>query len=499
MTVCGVQAGAEIAIADPSQDVVLQAVARFGGILLTYNYPTVNPHAVAYTRVFRSLSDDPVTKTEIAVINQDSYFDRMDVAAPTLYHYWIEVVSVNGTPFLVGPASALTQTPISYLSDELAGNVTQGLLSTALQSDIAATQLLGDTLLTERLARMAGDQSITDLAVAIQAALDEINAAVLAEETARINADAVMTTEVQAMVTRAGDTTAALTTETTTRIAEDDYEVGLLDAAQVSSGNNAAAIANESTIRSSEDGVLVSRKGTLQLKWDNDAGQIQTIQTIRPDLTAEYSVKLDVNGRITGYGLYNDGATSEFAVQADVFSVGSASAPEQIPFIVDNNEVFLNSPLIDYAFIDQGHFTDVTIDTVHIADDAVSKFSSGFVATETLLTTTSWVTLSSLTHLGTGRLAQVALYLNYSVADSDYSQWLNLQLKVGSTLIWENETLLRSEADSWDSVYICLERLSTHNITDTFTLTGSLKYDPAGGYSDIRVRNIGIQILERKR
>jgi len=51
--------------------------------------------------------------------------------------------------------------------------------------------------------------------------------------------------------------------------------------------------------------------------------------------TQYHFVKTDVNGHISGYGLYNTGTTSSFIVVADKFGIAAPGSPDKIPFTVD--------------------------------------------------------------------------------------------------------------------------------------------------------------------
>lgn len=56
---------------------------------------------------------------------------------------------------------------------------------------------------------------------------------------------------------------------------------------------------------------------------------------ITSDLYAQYGVRLDVNGKVTGFGLSNDGVTSNFEIVADKFAICNTSGGQtKIPFVV---------------------------------------------------------------------------------------------------------------------------------------------------------------------
>ena len=80
------------------------------------------------------------------------------------------------------------------------------------------------------------------------------------------------------------------------------------------------------------------------------------------NLSAQYTVKLDVNGYVSGFGAYNDGATADFAVLADRFWIASpGSSGQKIhPFMVVGNKVYIDSAFIRDASIQEGKLGPIT-------------------------------------------------------------------------------------------------------------------------------------------
>jgi hypothetical protein len=62
------------------------------------------------------------------------------------------------------------------------------------------------------------------------------------------------------------------------------------------------------------------------------------------DINLQYTVKLDANGYVSGFGLMNDGETSDFRINADRFSIGKPGVSDRSPFIFDttNDKLYLS-------------------------------------------------------------------------------------------------------------------------------------------------------------
>jgi hypothetical protein len=86
---------------------------------------------------------------------------------------------------------------------------------------------------------------------------------------------------------------------------------------------NTAAIQNEATARATADSAMATQITTLQSSVAGNTATIQTQATVIDGIKAQYMVKTDVNGLVSGFGLYNNGEVSDFFVRADRFAVGN--------------------------------------------------------------------------------------------------------------------------------------------------------------------------------
>lgn len=95
---------------------------------------------------------------------------------------------------------------------------------------------------------------------------------------------------------------------------------------------------------------------------ESNKSAIEQQQTLVQGLSAQFALKLDVNGYVSGYGAYNDGKTADFAVLADRFWIarpGVASSAVK-PFMVVDGKVYIDSAFIREASIQEGHLGPIT-------------------------------------------------------------------------------------------------------------------------------------------
>lgn len=150
---------------------------------------------------------------------------------------------------------------------------------------------------------------------------------------------------------------------------------------------------------------------TLQTTVGTNTASIQTAQSSINGINLQYTVKLDSGGKVVGYGLMNDGATSAFDIRADRFSI---SAPVGKPNDVNGTSSFMvltNPQNIDGVTVPPGLYTRnfyaprASIDTIQIKDAAIKSAQIDALAVDTLHIKGQAVSVTAVTDktiVGTG-------------------------------------------------------------------------------------------------
>lgn len=116
----------------------------------------------------------------------------------------------------------------------------------------------------------------------------------------------------------------------------------------------------------------------------------------------QYQLSVDVNGYVSGFALYNTGATSLFRVVADKFVVGGPVAPgvaaDQFPFAVIGSTTYLQSAMIQ----------DASIASAKIASLDAAKITTGSLDAARINAGT--ITASKLVLTGTNLIQDPAYY-----------------------------------------------------------------------------------------
>ena len=117
----------------------------------------------------------------------------------------------------------------------------------------------------------------------------------------------------------------------------------------------AASIVNENTAWTSALGTETQARQTLQSSLGSDIAAVQVNLQADIDLVdgkttaigALYTAKVNVNGLVGGFGIYNNGAEVEAGFDCDRFWVGRTGANKRKPFIIENDETFIDQAVIN--------------------------------------------------------------------------------------------------------------------------------------------------------
>jgi hypothetical protein len=143
-------------------------------------------------------------------------------------------------------------------------------------------------------------------------------------------------------------------------------QASYIDQVNAAVGTNTAAIQAEATARANADGTLFG----------------------------QYTVKVDLNGYVSGFGLAstvnNATPSSEFIVRADRFSIASPGQTTIIPFIVQTSPTTINGVPVDPgvyitdAVIRNGTITTAKIGLAQIDDARIASISAAKISTGSL-------------------------------------------------------------------------------------------------------------------
>ena len=334
----------------------LIASGSFAGITLTWTLPA-DAHAVSYVRIYKSTSDSFLSASWIASAGGSYYFDdATDLSIGTRFYYWIELVSINGTVGdVIGPASAVMQPLVLDLLSYLEGQISQTQLAQDLRAPIQNIGVLASSLDAEIQERFNLTGILNDLYGGLQAQLDEFGTLIYEETAQRRTEDSALAIRITGLGAKLDGSVALIKEEqgAILQILGDGTTDGLVyDLTQL-------------------DLVLGEQEGSLQTL-------AQIVGNSSTGLAAQWMVKTDINGYVAGFGLYNDGATSQFIVNADTFAVGLPEKEGVYPFYITevNGETVIG--LNAKTLIQEGQLTMAMVDEYLSSSNYVDSDSPGW-------------------------------------------------------------------------------------------------------------------------
>jgi hypothetical protein len=420
----------------------LTATAAIQNVILAWDAPAYYGHA--YTEVWAADTNNIGVAVLLGSAPGATYVDPL--GPNKTRYYWIRFVngldeksaynSSTGT-------SATTGTDVSYLLGVLTGQITETQLYATLASRInlidgpsnlansVAARILDEAtarnaaILVESNARTTADsaEATTREALAVQMRgsyggtdVNQLAVGLLYNErTARVTADGVLTTNVGLVQAQVNDATTGLPATYARVVNVEEAKIGYCSIGGVPNDytTKQTCVAAGGTwnvglpLASAVKQVTVSSGGvtaSLEQKFVAQA-------TDNSNFYAQYTIKLDVGGKVSGFGLASTSTSSEFAIRADRFYIappasGGGTATEIIPFVVQASATTIGGVAVpagvymDTAFIKNGTIStakiaDLAVDNAKIANLTVDKLLAGNIATGQYLRSSNYVSGTS--------------------------------------------------------------------------------------------------------
>lgn len=342
--------------------------------------------------------------------------------APTNATYWTRIGDYSALADAVAANTSNIATVVSDLSAETTARAT---LATQLRGSETGTDIAAVTaglLYSEKTARSTADGALSDSIDLLSATVDDNTAAILTEATARATADTAVAETVHALQvsTSVSDEDVAyaalrnalgLNTRrvaTNASIAEEQIVRADADAANASAITTLSAQVNDATTglpatrsllisdystTSSMNSAIASASTALQTQIDDNVAAIEENLSSIDGVRAIYTVKMDVDGVVSGYGLMSevvdDGtvfskaifSVDEFAIIAPGRTVGTlASVPfaaltsaQTINGVAFAPGVYIDGASINAGTIGNAQIGTAAIDTANIVNAAISS------------------------------------------------------------------------------------------------------------------------------
>jgi Domain of unknown function (DUF1983) len=198
------------------------------------------------------------------------------------------------------------------------------------------------------------------------------------------------------LIERVGQSETRIANEIVSRVSADAAILTETRTNWTQTGQSIAVIQSQLTTATTSFSALATQVNTIQARLDDTGNSVSIEQRFatlvtRDELSAQYTVKIDLNGYVTGFGLYSSSTggtpTSLFLVRADRFAIGAPGLNDQIPFIVTTTErfvggrrqppgVYMDAAFVTNLTVDSADILDAAVDTLRIKGNAVTIPSS---------------------------------------------------------------------------------------------------------------------------
>lgn len=331
---------------------------------------------------------------------------------------------------IVATGSGDTQVILAALQEEQTARVAADQAE-ATSRETLATQLRGSytgsdpsqlttgIIYNERQSRISSESSINSSISSLQSTVtnnyNTLNASITNESTTRASADTALTNQVSNLSSTVTDNyntlNASITSEASTRASADTSLSTSINALSSTVNNNYntlnSAIQTEASTRASSDSTLASQITTVQSSVNANTVAIQTEASTRAtetgNLFGKYTVKIDNNGYVSGFGLASDPnngtPVSSFTVRADNFSIASPSGPgipPSVPFIVYTTPTTVNGITVQPGvYLKSANIETITADKIDSRGLSIKDSSGNIILAAGTPLTSSYITPSN--------------------------------------------------------------------------------------------------------
>ncbi|MFX6059436.1 phage tail protein, partial [Acinetobacter baumannii] len=168
---------------------------------------------------------------------------------------------------------------------------------------------------------------------------------------------------------------AGVWSEQSARIEGDLAQAKLTEQLSAQMNENNAVFKRQLEANSSAISSTIKVTETLQTTVGQNTASIQEVSESVDGLYAQKYIKLDVNGKVAGWGGANDGKESDFILNFDSFAIGSGDSTGYYPFIFRNTPytdpntgtvfpvgAYLKAAFMDYQSVDTSHIKDLAVE-----------------------------------------------------------------------------------------------------------------------------------------
>lgn len=233
-------------------------------------------------------------------------------------------------------------------------------------------------------------------------------------QSAMIENDMALSQRIDTTIAQIGDNTALIQAETIARANADSALSSRVDTVQSATTvaqatandalakantatQNIATVQNQVSTLTTQQSATATQVGTIQTTVGQNTASIQTVSQSVDGLYAQKYIKLDVNGKVAGWGGANNGVESQFIFNFDSLAIGSGNSTGYYPFVFRTTpftdpetgtvfpvSAYFASAMMDYQSVKTSHIEDLAVKTAKIDNAAITTAKIGDLQVDTL-------------------------------------------------------------------------------------------------------------------
>ena len=324
------------------------------GYRLNWNFPATGALDTAYTEIEIASTANGANAAQLGLFAYPTNSHVIQGMQPNLKRYFRgRLIDRIGN---IGPwsqyASATTSADASAVLDILLGKLTETQLHQDLQTKISDIDL--------------HDQRITDAEQVVAQVEDQVSGILQSQENI-VDEQLILSEKIDGVYVRVNPKL----------IGSADDLIGSTEGFAGTWSIQSALIEG--------DMAQAQRTDIVQTQLNDNVATVQEVSESVNGLYAQKYIKLDVNGKVAGWGGANDGKESNFILNFDSFAIGSGGSTGYYPFIfrttpyTDPNTgtvfpvgAYMKSAFMDYQSVKTSHIEDLAVKSAKIDNAAIT-------------------------------------------------------------------------------------------------------------------------------
>ena len=422
----------------PPKLAFMKATGKLFGFELNWGFPATGALDTAYTEIRIASTANGANAAQLGLFAYPTTTHTINGAQPNLTQWFSgRLIDRIGN---IGPwsawTSATTSADASAVLDILSGKITETQLHQDLQTKIdTITSIDGDVLdliqavnnledgfTQERAERISGDEQALNQLTVYKLSNDRAVAAVVEDVELIIDDQRIISSKIDGVYAQVNPPLmgsesdligsdqgyAGVWSEQSARIEADLAQAKRTDQVVAQMNQNDALY--QQKIQANATAISANVKLTVNLQTtvgQNTASIQETAESVN-GLYAQKFTKIDVNGKVSGWGGANDGVESSFIFNVDSLAIGSGDSGGYYPFVFRNTpftdpltgtvfpvSAYLKSAMMDYQSVKTSHIEDLAVKSAQIDNLAVTSGKIDDLAVTTLKIQDEAVTVPS--------------------------------------------------------------------------------------------------------